>query len=55
MYNNLYELLNTFIYDGVANNAPATELACTLMASFGCVLLVALPFFIVYAILRRFL
>lgn len=55
MYNNLYELLNTFIYDGVANNASATEIACTLMASFGCILLVGLPFYVVYAILRRFL
>lgn len=50
MYNSLYELIMTHIYDNVVT-ADST-LVCTFFSTFFCILLCAMPFVIVYKILR---
>ena len=50
MYQNLFDLIHTHIYSGV-ELTPDMSLVCTLIATIGCILVVSLPFFVVYKIL----
>lgn len=52
MYQNLYELLNTYIFNGSVVATEYTDLVCTLIASIGSIFLVALPFCVVWRIIK---
>ena len=51
MYESLYNLLQESIY-GTLPLTPDMTLTLTLVSTIGCLLLVAIPFFVVYRILR---
>lgn len=53
IYQSLYDLVNTYIYGGVANTADSTELACVLIASIGTLAMVAIPFALCYKIITK--
>lgn len=48
MYQNLYDLINQYIFNGAVVAESYTDLVCTLAATIGCGALVALPFVMVY-------
>lgn len=50
IYQSLFDLIQTYIYGGVALTADM-NLVCTLISSIGCIFLVALPFVIVYKVI----
>lgn len=50
MYQSLFDLIHTHIYSGVTLT-PDMNLVCTLIATIGCILLVAIPFFVVYKVI----
>lgn len=47
IYQNLFDLIHTYIYGGVTLTADM-NLICTLIATMGCIFVVALPFCIVW-------
>jgi hypothetical protein len=51
IYQELYELINTYIYGGQIVSGSYQELVAILMATIGVVLLVAMPFVIVKKII----
>lgn len=50
IYQNLYALLEQYIYGGVMT--ADASLICTLMATMGSVFVVALPFAVVWKVIR---
>lgn len=50
IYQNLYDLISTYIYGGTLTTDA--ELVCTLVSTAGCLFLVALPFLVVLKVLR---
>lgn len=50
MYQNLFDLIHTYIYGGVELTSDMS-LICTLISTIGCVFLVSLPFIVVYKLL----
>lgn len=54
MYYTLYALLSTYIYGADAVLTGDQTLTLTLLSTFGVVFLVALPFLVVYWIVRQF-
>lgn len=48
MYQNLYDLINTYIFNGAVVPMEYTDLVCTLAATVGSLALVAVPFVVVY-------
>lgn len=53
IYQSLYDLLNTYLYGGIATQADSTELCCTLLASIGTIAMVAIPFAICYKLITK--
>lgn len=51
MYQSLFDLIHTHIYGGVELTSDM-NLVCTLIATIGCLFVVAIPFLIVYWVLR---
>ena len=51
IYQNLFDLLHTYIYGGVALTSDM-NLICTLASTIGCLFLVSLPFVIVYRVIK---
>lgn len=51
IYQNCYELIQQYIYGGV-ELTPAMELVTVLISTLGCIALVALPFVLVYFLIR---
>ena len=51
IYQNLYDLIHTYVYGGV-ELTPFMELTNTLVSTMGCLFLVALPFMVVYYIIK---
>lgn len=51
MINVLYNLLYDYLFSGWSGNVEWAELTCTLLSTFGVVLLVALPFLVVWRII----
>lgn len=51
IYQNLFDLIHTYVYGGV-ELTPFMELTNTLVSTMGCLFLVALPFMIVYFVIR---
>lgn len=53
IYQDLYHLIEVYIYDG--NLEGFNELVCTLVATCGCLFLIALPFMIVWKVVKLIL
>lgn len=51
MYQSLYNLISTYIFEGAVELGSHADLVCTLVATFGNIALIALPFVIVYKII----
>lgn len=52
IYNNLFELVNTYIFGGLIVDGSYEELIAIVVSSFGCIFLVALPFLLVWRIIK---
>lgn len=52
MYQNLYELIDKFIFDYSASTLPNADLVCTLVATLGSIFLIALPFMVVWKVAK---
>lgn len=52
IYNEIYNLINTYIFNGTIQSGSYPELVTTLFSTTACFLMVALPFIIVFMILR---
>lgn len=52
LYQNLYDLLNTYVYSGMADTEPYIDLVCILCATLGTLFLIALPFLVVWRTIR---
>ena len=52
MYNQLYNLLETYLYSGDASQAPSVEIACDMLASIGTIFIAVLPFLVVWKVIR---
>ena len=50
MYQSLFDLIHTHIYGGVTLTSDM-NLVCTLIATFGVVFCIAIPFIVVYKII----
>lgn len=50
MYQSLFDLIHTHIYGSVELTSDM-NLVCTLIATIGCIFVVALPFLVVYKVL----
>ena len=51
IYQSLYDLIQTYIFGGVAVLGSNQELICMLIASFGSIFLVAIPFAVVWKLI----
>lgn len=51
MYDSFFDLIHTHIYGGVELTSDM-NLVCTLISTIGCLLYVAIPFAVVYFIIR---
>lgn len=54
MYQGLYDLIMTHVYGGVSAITPDMELVATLVATFGCLFLVSLPFLLLWKVVKIF-
>lgn len=52
MYQNLYNLLNTYIFGGQVVSGSYEELVCILVSTIGVLVLIGLPFLVVFKILK---
>lgn len=55
LYQSLYDLLNTYVYGGTIAQGSFEELVAILFATLGCLLLVVLPFVVIYRVITRFI
>lgn len=55
IYGQIYNLLETAIFGGEASSAVYGVLICEGVSAIACCLLLALPFIIVWRVIRRFL
>lgn len=51
IYQSLYDLIQTYIFGGVAELGSNQELICMLIASVGSIFLVAIPFAVVWKLI----
>lgn len=51
MYQSLYDLVQTYVFGGVAELGSNQELVCMLIATFGSVFMVAIPFILVWRLI----
>lgn len=54
-YQTVYDLISTAIFGGVPTNATYGVFFCEAFATVSCALLLALPFIVVWRIIRRFI
>lgn len=54
MYLGLYDLIMTHVYGGVSAITPDMELVATLIATFGSIFFVALPFLLLWKVVKIF-
>lgn len=52
LYAELYTLLENVVFGGDASITPYTEWVTTSIATIGVVMMIALPFYVVYRIIR---
>lgn len=51
MYDSLYDLIQTYVFGGALELGSNQELVCMLIATFGCIFLVAIPFILVWRLI----
>lgn len=54
IYNNLYNLINTYIFNNAVVGGEFTELVCVLLSAIGCVFVFAIPFLLVWKVINIF-
>lgn len=54
-YQSIYDLLSNAIFNGVPSAATYGEFFCEGIAIIACAVLVALPFVVIWRIIRRFI
>lgn len=52
IYLDLYEIIDKFVFNFTASTNTNADLVCTLCATIGCVFLIALPFILVWKIIK---
>lgn len=52
VYQNLYELIDKFIFNFTASTNANADLVCTLVATLGSIFLIALPFMVVWKVAK---
>lgn len=52
MYQQIYNLLNQYLYDFEAPMQNSTAIACDLLASIATIFIVSLPFIIVWRVIK---
>lgn len=52
IYDSLYDLIQTYIFGGVAELGSNQELVCMLTSTIGSIFLISIPFVVVYFIIR---
>lgn len=52
VYQNLYELVDKFIFNFSASTNTNADLVCTLVATLGSIFLIALPFMVVWKVAK---
>lgn len=52
LYQNLYDLINTYIYNNTIIEGSWEELTTILLSTIGCIFLIALPFLLVWKIIK---
>lgn len=52
IYGSLYELLSTYLFGGAPAVGSYQELVCILFSSLTCILTVAIPFLVVFSLVR---
>lgn len=52
IYEQIYDLINTYIYGGVIVSGSYQELVCTLVSTSACIFMFCVPFIVCYAIIR---
>lgn len=55
IYQNLYDLIQNYIFGGVTELGSNQELVCMLISSIGSIFLVAIPFVVVFFVIRLIL
>ena len=54
MYQSIFDLVHTHVYSGV-ELTPDMNLVCTLVSTIGCIAYIAIPFVVVYGLIRLLL
>lgn len=54
IYQTCYDLVNTYIYGGAVEIGTYSELVCISVATLACLFVFALPFILVWKILKMF-
>lgn len=52
IYQSLYDLVNQYIYGNAVEAGTYMELVCIIVATAGCLFVMALPFILVYRIIK---
>ena len=53
IYQNLFDLINTYIYGNSVVAGSYQELVCILVATCACIFVFALPFLVVYFVIKK--
>lgn len=52
IFNDLYQLVNQYFFGGATELSSNADLICNLIASFGSIFLIALPFIVVWKVIK---
>lgn len=52
MFQNLYDLINQYVFSGAVQADSYSDLVCTLASTIGVFALVAIPFFVVFKLVN---
>lgn len=55
IYQNLYDIIQTYIFGGVTELGSNQELVCMLVSTIGSIFLISIPFLVVYFVIRLIL
>lgn len=52
IYENIYQVIETYIYGGDVSGSSEMQLVCILISTIGCIFVVALPFLVVWKVIK---
>lgn len=52
IYDNIYQVIETYIYGGDSSASPEMQLVCILISTIGCIFVVSLPFLVVWKAIK---